>query len=197
MMQSHAASALVLLSHSLRSTIKDRKRPSGTRKIQKTSQITPGPRLSRQIIRRVQDSNRVPAIHEAFQSNASFAELILREQSCEDGGDVERHVLQVISVARFRPLECGEFGRCESLAQRFVEGRALWIAVVVTVHIAFGSFGDCPAMWENGKDVVEWDGEEGDVEIWGHCCERLVVDFLFVVRFSSVSDKMLNCCLSR
>jgi hypothetical protein len=102
-------------------------------------------------------------------------------------------------VAGLATLVGGEVFRAEALLCLFDQARGLGVAVVVLAHFAFGGDVDGVEVRVDGQDIVERDGEEGEVDRHDCCCcLECRVCFLLLLEISrAIGDQSVQCSVIR
>lgn len=70
----------------------------------------------------------------------------------------------MIPVTGLGALKRCKLSRSEALLESLLIRGTFGVSIIVASHIAFGGSGDGPAMGEDGEGVVEWDGQDREVE---------------------------------
>nr|POF03534.1 vacuolar protein-sorting-associated protein 11 like [Quercus suber] len=120
----------------IRRSAENRKRPANVSEIQQTAHVAPALRFNVQVVDRVQHPQHHPSHHEVLQAQLSLPDLGLGQQASEDARDEQRHVLQVVTVARLGALEGRELLLAQPLTQlglgrRWEECRVMALSTVV------------------------------------------------------------------
>lgn len=70
----------------------------------------------------------------------------------------------MISVTGLGALKRCKLSGSEALLESVLIRGTFGISIIVASQVAFGGSGDGPAMREDGQGVVEWDGQDWEVE---------------------------------